>query len=315
MTRLHTKLQALGFTPDFHPGLFFLRCRHPIRQLLSLMLAVLSVPLYFSCTTSGSTTAAMQLASVPDTVEWQQVRPGIFRFDYTSKEIPLRLHAVKIDLSSPGITLCSCPDGDLQGKGYRPAEFYKTSGADVIINTLPFQNSSNYPKKIPLGMYTAAGRTYSKPHPLFCALCFSQAPDGTWRASIQKDQRTATGDYVFGGYYIILNKGIVQPFKANRAARTAAGTADGGRTLLILTAEARPARTSRGLTNMECAQILHNLGAEKAMQFDGGRSAALYIGGKNILAAAPRSTPVLMGIRSTAAPAQSADKSAENIDE
>ena len=41
---------------------------------------------------------------------------------------------------------------------------------------------------------------------------------------------------------------------------------------------------SEGLSYPECARVLAAMGADDAMEFDGGGSSSLFIGGKNMLA-------------------------------
>ena len=78
-----------------------------------------------------------------------------------------------------------------------------------------------------------------------------------------------------GGFWTILRDGNIRHFKNIKDARSAAATADDGRTLYLF------AGTS--LTYGECAVIFQKLGADTAMEFDGGSSVQLVIKGENVI--------------------------------
>ena len=42
---------------------------------------------------------------VPETFDWEEVCPGVSRFDFENADIPLIYHAVKIDLNNPELTV------------------------------------------------------------------------------------------------------------------------------------------------------------------------------------------------------------------
>ena len=61
------------------------------------------------------------------------------------------------------------------------------------------------------------------------------------------------------------------------------GVSKDGKTLYLLVVEGEKQKYSRGLSFQECADIFIRLGADNALQMDGGGSASLFINGENVL--------------------------------
>lgn len=105
------------------------------------------------------------------------------------------------------------------------------------------------------------------------------ASTGTDRAAVE----------AVGGYPVLLRTGRIAPdieegvspaFGASRHPRTAVGVAAGGRRLLWVVVDGRQAPYSAGMTLAELAGLMQRLGADEALNLDGGGSSALVVDGR-----------------------------------
>ena len=84
--------------------------------------------------------------------------------------------------------------------------------------------------------------------------------------------------HAVGGFWTILRNGAVLPQKLHRRdSRTAVGIADNGRTLFVVAVEGENKRKSQGLSFEETARLMRELGADDALQLDGGSSSSLVL--------------------------------------
>lgn len=99
---------------------------------------------------------------------------------------------------------------------------------------------------------------------------------GLTYAPRSSDGRTL--DVAVGGNLVLVRDGEVVPgldnAVANVAPRTAVGFADGGRRMLLVTVDGRQ-RDSRGMTYAELAALLERMGADEALNLDGGGSTTM----------------------------------------
>lgn len=90
---------------------------------------------------------------------------------------------------------------------------------------------------------------------------------------------------VVGGYPVLLRDGRVaaavaessRGFGKSRHPRTAIGVADDGRTLFLVTVDGRQEPYSAGMTLPELAGFLQTIGAERALNLDGGGSTTMVV--------------------------------------
>lgn len=283
-------------------------CKMPRAQKpLSALLAVFCVFALVACTTSHTAaTAAIDSASyLPNRIDWQPICNGADYAVYISRSFPVRYHCVRLDLTVQGLTVTAFPatESDFKRRdgrrtplfvGKRTGAFARQSGATIAINTSPFAGSTGAwdlhahltrTRQI-VGTHLIAGNELATPNSRYCALVLTRDEQG-FRARIIDNQSTEAlddADYAFGGFWTVLRAGEVLPFAVEtHDSRTACGISDDGRTLYLLAVEGEHQRSSRGLSFPECAEVLQRLGANDAMQFDGGGSTALYINGKNML--------------------------------
>lgn len=82
-------------------------------------------------------------------------------------------------------------------------------------------------------------------------------------------------------------------FAKGRASRSAIGITETGQLLLVIV---RPDANGRGATLRETAELMQQLGAVDALNFDGGSSASLYLGGQLIDRVPRTAAPVHNGL-------------------
>ena len=254
---------------------------------------------------------------IPENFDWQEVCPGIFRFDYKNQEFPIIYHAVKIDLSQPGLELLTFPDASLQElsayvegdevslaqpltyRSIATSKFAAINKCAVAINLSPFSGKNgswNLSAKLGslrqlVGLHVADGLIISEPVSRYAAISFVKKTkdDGStyWQANIERNQSQKTAescDFAFGGFYIVLEDGQIQDFKSrSHDSRSGAGLSEDGKTLYLLVVEGENPFKSQGLSYPQCAQLFKAMGCSDALELDGGGSSELCINGRSVL--------------------------------
>ena len=261
---------------------------------------------------SGEEEAALYpLASyVPEAFEWEEVCPGLSRFDFENAGFPLIYHAVKIDLT---LTRAAGPDATLEllcsrresaSRREATAQFAARTQCAVAVNATPFTRSGQL-----AGIHKEAGEVLSQPVARYGAIAFklaenagvSRAGHGESRDLGQADEAGGGGcvarifesqadgeiegfDYAFGGFFVVLDKGQVRTEFIRRGdSRTGAGLSADGRTLYLLVVEGERPDQSRGLSYPQCGEVFRVMGCSNALELDGGSSSELCINGKSVL--------------------------------
>ncbi len=227
---------------------------------------------------------------IPQNFAWQQVHNGIWRFDFKSREFPLIYHAVKIDLTTPGLTLVCFPSKDTPKntaqKGKKTNSFAKQEGCVVAINTSPF-NKTGLKKEV-LGIHIDNKTQLYPPVEGYSALIINRLPETQGLIADIVDSQTPqafeNADFAFGGFFTVLRDGQIQSFPScSHDSRCGCGISEDGKILYILVAEGELPSISEGLSYPQCAQIFKAIGCDDAMEFDGGGSTELCIDGKSVL--------------------------------
>ncbi len=257
---------------------------------------------------------------IPESFAWEEVCPGISRFDFNNPEFPLIYHAVKIDLTlaGPSLTLCAYPTSPnsshtpasqnsthpatTQDSSTSPSsspttipqnstplrtrDFARQNNCIVAVNLSPFTAKHQI-----VGIHVADGSILSEPVHKYAAIYFTKetAPQGNsvYHASIEKNQTFETAeksDFAFGGFFVVLEKGEVQTsFIARQDSRTGLGISEDGHTLFILVAEGERPSKSRGLSYPQCGRIFKAMGCSDALEMDGGDSSELCLNAQSVL--------------------------------
>ena len=284
---------------------FVCRATHPAHiQPLTLAAALLCACFVLSCATTPPSTPTAE-SYIPSAFDWQPICDGAAYTVHESASVPVRYHCVKIDLTAPGLAITAFPASErdfLQKNGTRTqyfigrrtGAFARHSGATVAINTSPFAGKNGKwdvyahvtrTRQI-VGTHIVAGAELAAPNSRYCALVLTRSGGGFLAhiADSQSEEALSRADYAFGGFWTILRAGAVLPFAAEtHDSRTACGISGDGRTLYLLAVEGERKRHSAGLSYPECALVFKALGAESAMEFDGGGSTSLFINGRNVL--------------------------------
>ncbi|MCR5400278.1 MAG: phosphodiester glycosidase family protein [Treponema sp.] len=282
---------------------------------------------------NGKNYEKQPLLPPPDEIVWQEIRPGVKEFSYSIKR-----HTPSTKTHGPkGRLKCCLVEVDFEKiqqaggtidffvKEPSPKEYWiKTesvkkfagrTGSFLAVNTNPFhQKYRNNPFASAhiIGICVQNGKLLSEADEKYAALAFYRknfSKKSLLQAKIfnsQKEVYQATdlgaftkftnenqSDYlecVSGGFWTILENGEIKAFKEIWDFRNAVGTKNDGKTVIFL--------SGGPLTFMESAEIFKALGADKAMQFDGGSPAALVVNGKLKPAAAfRRNTVGILGIK------------------
>ena len=224
---------------------------------------------------------------VPESFDWQEVCPGIERFDFENPEFPLIYHAVKIDLTLAGLSAGTAGDDTtisnrhleiLTSRSEKTRDFASRENCVVAINATPFDKSGAL-----VGLCRENGNDVSAPVARYAALAFGA--DGSARIfSSQMDAELEDFDYVYGGFFTVLEHGEVRrDFIRRHTSRSGAGLSADGTKLYLLVAEGEQSHKSMGLSYPQCGEIFKAMGCTDALEFDGGGSAELCINGKSVL--------------------------------
>ena len=257
--------------------------------------------LFFSCVSTNNKTLPFPLddsSLIPKDFSWQPVSPGIDYFDFENPELPLLYHAVRIDLSRQDLELLYYPDSNTKKdkggrfKGMKTSLFAQKEACDIAINTTPFQG--RFSKKKNVGMHCFDKNVFSPAISRYAAITFSKQSDEVTGASlgytceIIKNQNPSLAqnyDFIFGGFFLILQNNEVQPFAVESYhARCGAGISQDGKTLYLLVVEGDN-KKSAGLSYPQCGKIFKAMGCSQALEFDGGSSTELCINGKSLIEA------------------------------
>ncbi len=227
---------------------------------------------------------------------------------------PLMIHIVEVDLQSPGIDFLVTPGDDSKGleiPARRTSAFLEEFDVQVAINggfSEPFRAGTflwdYYPHSgDPVdvtGLAISNGRTYSEDyeakHPVICftpghaKISHSGCPEGTTQA------------LAGGGVFVQYGRSVVQDSAGTLHPRTAVAVDEAGETLWLIVVDGRQRNYSEGVTLEELADIAVELGADRALNLDGGGSSTLVVarGGEAKVLNAPIHTRIPMRERPVA---------------
>ena len=242
---------------------------------------------YFSgCTTVPTTYTDTPYQPVTrEGIRWRSLSPGIEAADIHNPQLPLIVHIVKIDLLNPTVSVITSEAalfknnrGRLRGETTR--DFALRHNTIVAFNAAPFKTRSllfSVYRTI-VGIHITDFRRMSMPHERYGALLFYA--DKTARIIDAQTEELLLENvrHAVGGFWTILRNGAVLPQKLHRRdSRTAVGLADNGRTLFVVAVEGENKRKSHGLSFEETARLMRELGADDALQLDGGSSSSLVL--------------------------------------
>jgi len=220
-------------------------------------------------------------------LKWQPIFRGVDHVELAEKSPRLmRGHAVRIDLTAPGIEFLATPpiaDKPTQTAGLKTSTFLTSHRCQVAINGssfAPVRAEEGKEQDID-GLHVSLGRVVSKGNGKYDALLISKK-NKVWVASPPfdlKDVHTAVG-----GFQIVLKDGAVPEKlpdynKGPLHPRTAAGVSGDGKFLYLLVIDGRQEEWSQGASIREVGAWLRGLGAANGINLDGGGTTTLVIAG------------------------------------
>ena len=247
---------------------------------------------------------------IPESFDWQEVQPGISRFDFSNPDFPIIYHAVRIDLTTPGLELVCVPTaseadnsfGGVDASGTSPTSsatgtMAQTSRSRRIAtsqfaaeqNCVVAINATQFDSKEIVGIHKANGTVLSEPVEKYAAIAFRREQNGEqgYSAVIFNEQKAPLFqefDYAFGGFFVVLKDSeVIYDYIRRHTSRTGAGLSADGRVLYLLVAEGERPLKSEGLSYPQCGEIFKAMGCTNALEFDGGDSTELCINGKSVL--------------------------------
>jgi hypothetical protein len=274
------------------------------RWLLSLIL-ILSLPTFLS--------VARRLKRPPR----QNLKTELFQGIVYSRKVrqsprPLVIHTVSIDLSQSVIDFLVTPGDDtidMDVKARTTSKFLEEYGAQLAINGsyfIPFKASSPwsyYPRRgdgVNInGLAISSGWQYSDEDPAFPVLCLFHD-----YAEIRYNGCPSDTVNALAGNHILVEQGVRTAGKdnLNLHPRTAVAIGQGGKMLWFIVVDGRQKGYSEGVSLDELADIILELGAEAALNLDGGGSSTLVVadGKRARLLNAPFHTSIFMRQRPVA---------------
>lgn len=193
--------------------------------------------------------------------------------------MPLRVHAVRIDLTAPGIRFLATPsngDRPKETDSMKVSTFLVKNQCQVAVNGSPFAPVTNVegdPQDV-VGLSVSDGDGYSKQHPNFASLVISR---NNRVQIIEPPADVSAAHNAVGGFGVLLRNGENVGADDARHPRTAAGVSEDGRYLFLLVIDGRQPDYSMGATTRETGEWLRHIGAYSGLNLDGGGSTALAI--------------------------------------
>lgn len=237
---------------------------------------------------AGAADAEVRFPQWPSVIVWQPQYVGVGLASVTlHRPRPLRIHALRVHLDANGLSLVtdkSNGDRPLEVDGLKTSSFLMQTGCQAAINATAF-----WPlHKEEGGEQDIRGLVVSD------AEVVSLVDEDKPRSAVvfRADRRAAIVDppvetagvvTAVGGYGDLLRGGAaVAPresasFVEDLHPRTALGIDDGGRTLVLVVVDGRQPGYSEGASLAELAEVLRLLGADDAVNLDGGGTTTMVV--------------------------------------
>ncbi|NEO36225.1 MAG: phosphodiester glycosidase family protein [Moorea sp. SIOASIH] len=231
----------------------------------------------------------------------EQLFQGIvYQRDARNSPRPLMVHTVTIDLSAPGIKLLVTPGNKVDKNEFSArttSEFVREFKLQLAINGsffYPFRQypPNSYPKTgnpvIVQGQVISEGKSYAPPKSTSSVLCISKFLQAEIYAQIYQSRCPPGTSEGLAGREILLKEGkpAVLPGRKDEnllCPRTAVAIDKSGKTLWLIIVDGRQQFYSEGVTLAELTTLIKELGADSALNLDGGGSSTLVVANKNKL--------------------------------
>lgn len=235
----------------------------------------------------------------------------IIRAEY-ERPRALKTWAIRVDLSNPNVELNTQPLGPAP-EGYTvlsetTREFAEREGVQLAVNGGPFapmRLRSGEPMNV-TGLLLSRGRLISPPATKgdYGAILFGGDSRPTIRGYPIDPAEVAAARHGVGGFHLVVADG--KNLRRGREGdnpplhpRTAAGIADGGKTLWLLVVDGRQPGVSEGVTYTELGDWALSLGVTDLLNLDGGGSTTFVLRAPDTGAYEVVNTPIGKGVPGT----------------
>lgn len=221
-------------------------------------------------------------------VKWTPLFRGVeYRLDVTAEPRPMRVHQIRIDTRAEGISFFTTPgNGPEPGEvtGRRTATFLKEFGLEVAINGTGFQPITGEGKPVDvLGLSISDGTEVSAAdlasgNPVFLVTADHKAR--ILRAPFQKEDWADADDALqgwAGANGMLVDDGEIVTAERILHPRTAVGVSKDGQQVFLVVVDGRQKGFSEGITLVELAARMKQLGCWDAINLDGGGSSTLVV--------------------------------------
>ena len=252
------------------------------RVFLRLGLGAGMMLFLISCATTALVLSEDTLL-VPPTYnpQWQETTvSGVSKLVFNGKDIPVKLNALAFNRELFDFELILTPE-DAAEKGEtrsaRVSRFAEDQNVLAAMNAAPYGpvdilNRQNRPCDI-AGIFINEGRILSQPIPSYDA--FYILEDGSFLIASQETipPGVQTG---IGGFHIVLKEGLAVRKQGIRHPRSVIGLSAEGNILYLAVFDGRQPDCA-GMTGLELGLWMKWLGAEDALNMDGGGSSCLVL--------------------------------------
>jgi hypothetical protein len=212
---------------------------------------------------------------------WTELGPGI-RFLDRRTTVPTHLHAIVVDRRASAASVAVTPYDDRWATVSEHAARLPP-GRVVAVTNGGFWTTF----QTPLGITAGGGVLWpsSAPDPIASTFWIDRegAPHISGPETVWDEAGLAEIAEAVGGRPMLVTDGAValaelDPFPTanDRAPRTAIGIGAGGRTLILVVVDGRQP-SSRGMTLYELSRLMIELGAERALNLDGGGCSEMVV--------------------------------------
>lgn len=222
-----------------------------------------------------SSAFAQRIRTAEATDVWSEPAPGV-RFLRRSTTAPAQLYVAAVDLGHDGVRVQATPHRE---RWSTVSERAASSGAEVVING-GFWATIQTPRGLAVGDGEAWPSTAADPD--FGTFFVDTRGAAHLVAPDAPPELDDVREAVSGRPMLVLDGAIDEaslsafPGASQRQPRTAVGLTADGRTLLLVVVDGRQ-NVSRGMDLYELATTLVELGADRAMNLDGGGSSEMFV--------------------------------------
>ena len=299
------------------------RSRRRVNRLGIGAAALLGAVLFSACTSLPIDKNILGKSAAAPSVDkarprWRPLAGGVEGGFMRIASPPLAVWALRVDLANPAVEIVTNKSGPLPGvlAAVKVSSFLQEYDCVAALNGGPFEPVSTREgeARSAVGVFIRGGVLLSPPVSRYGALVFYRR-----RAAVLSQAELAAVpagvEAAVGGFDVILRDGEIsaRPEKKARHPRSAAGVSADGTTLFLVAIDGRRPG-SIGATEAETARLLRALGAQNAVNLDGGGSTAMAVrvGGRAVLVNRPahrllwpaeRAVAVCIGVRAPSLPA------------